>query len=709
MQYVCHLASVDATHTWECRMDEELTLFYEDASDQLAFMEDALLNISENGVNEENMGSLFRAMHTIKGTAGMFGFEDLVSFTHIAENLLDELRRKKTPFNEDLLALFLEVKDYTALLIEINVNGEVLSQQAKEKQKLLSEQLQGFLEKQTSSMPELDFSELNEKNSDMWHVSIRFAADFFTSGMDVLSIFNYFNKIGEIVINTPIIDAIPSVEDIEPLHCYIGFEMEFQSSCSKEDIEEIFEFVEDDVVLFIFKAPDEQAYRELFEAYDGLEAILSDAGVYEIVQEKRCDAVEQSSTLLEVPEVKEVQYVEVQDSEQTTTKTQLSSSLRVDSYKIDALINQMSEIVIANAKVEALASMSEDNELVESIESLKLLLEDVRDKVMSIRMVAVESSFSKLKRIVNDTAKKLSKEIKFEIIGGETELDKTIVEKLSDPLVHMLRNSVDHGIEMPEKRQALGKSRSGKITLKAYTDSGMIVIEIIDDGGGINKDLVLKIAKDKNIIAQDAQLSDKEIYKLIFAAGFSTASEVTDISGRGVGMDVVKSNIEALRGTLDVDSKMNEGSKITIRLPLTLAIVGGFVVQVGDTKYIIPLEMIQECIELTPKMREDMKKNSFINLRGEMLPILDIRTHFNEKRYSGIRENIVVVRYANRIIGLSVDELFGEMQTVVKPLGEIFSNVRGLSGGTILGSGEIALIFDIAKLIESKIQGVKNV
>lgn len=703
-------------------MDEELELFYEDSSEQLGIMEESLLDISDNGVNDENMGGLFRAMHTIKGTAGMFGFDALVSFTHIAENLLDEMRSNKTPFSDALLQIFLQTKDHTAILVECSVNEEALSESANKNQKELSSQLSALLNSDTqdaevdtptSNEAELDFSELNEGDGDMWHVSIRLSEDFFTSGMDVLSIFSYFNKIGEIVINTPVLTGIPLIQDIEPLTAYIGFEMEFQSSCSKEDIEEIFEFVEDDVTLFIFKTPNTLAYEELFEAYDGLQGILLEAGVWEEAPQTVKDTQVIETPKIPEPkipiQINEIDSSPMQEKESIASKKITSSSLRVDSSKIDALINQMSEIVIANAKVEALASLNDDGELQESIESLKLLLEDVRDKVMGIRMVAVESSFSKLKRIVSDTTKKLGKEIEFEIVGGETELDKTIVEKLSDPLMHMLRNSVDHGIEMPEKRESQGKNRTGHITLKAYTDSGTIVIEIIDDGGGINKEVVLRIAKEKGIVAEDAILSDKEIYKLIFEAGFSTAEEVTDISGRGVGMDVVRSNIEALRGTLDIDSQTNKGSTITIRLPLTLAIIGGFVVQVGDTKYIIPLEMIKECIELTSQMRENMKENSFINLRGDILPILDMRDHFNEKKYPNLRENIVVVRYANQMIGLSVDELYGEMQTVVKPLGEIFKNVRGLSGGTILGSGEIALIFDIAKLIESKIQGEENV
>jgi len=693
-------------------MDEDLELFYEDASEQLSVMEESLLDISDNGINDENMGGLFRAMHTIKGTAGMFSFEGLVSFTHIAENLLDEMRTVKSPFNDELLQLFLNVKDLTAILVECSVNEEELSSQAQNSLSQLTKELENLLQKNLHSdtqevktqetLPQLDFSELNTQDSDMWHVSMRFSEDFFTSGMDILAIFNYFYKLGEIIINTPIIDDIPLIEDIEPLNAYIGFEMEFQSSCSKEEIEEIFEFVEDDVTLFIFKTPNQDAYAELFEAYDGLEELLNEAGVYDNEEEEIQEVVQEVV-------VQHVEEIVTAKTPKSSKKKITSSSLRVDSSKVDLIINQMSEIVIANAKVEVLASSSKDSNLLESIESLNLLLEDLRDKVMGIRMVAVESSFSKLKRIVSDTAKKLNKEITFEIIGGDTELDKTIIEKLSDPLVHMLRNSVDHGIEMPDVREANKKDRVGKISLKAYTDSGMIVIEICDDGAGINKEVVLRIAKEKGIIDQDAILSDKEIFKLIFEAGFSTATEVSDISGRGVGMDVVKNNIEELRGLLDIDSKSGQGSTITIRLPLTLAIIGGFIVKVGDTKYIIPIEMIQECIELTPQMREEMKDNSFINLRGEILPILDIREHFHEKKYPNIRENIVIVKYANYSIGLSVDELFGEMQTVVKPLGNIFTNVQGLNGGTILGNGEIALIFDIAKLIESKIQGENNV
>ncbi len=381
-------------------------------------------------------------------------------------------------------------------------------------------------------------------------------------------------------------------------------------------------------------------------------------------------------------------------------------SLRVDSTKVDQLINQISEMVIANAKITQIATDRDDSDLEEAANVLTDMLEDVRNGIMNIRMVQVEDSFVKFKRIVNDTAKKIGKDIEFIITGGETELDKTVVEKISVPLVHMLRNSVDHGIELPTVRTQNGKNPKGKVELKAYPDAGTIVIQISDDGAGLNKDKLLKKAIDNGIINESVSMTDEEIYNLIFEAGFSTVSEVSDISGRGVGMDVVKRNIQDLRGIINIDSTLGKGTTFTIRLPLTLAIIDGFLVQAGDTKYVIPLENIQECIELTDEYKKNMDGNQFINLRGEILPLLDVKKYLNmnqeEKELE--RENVIVVRYKNKRIGLQVDELYGEYQTVIKPLGDVFENVSGISGGSILGTGEVSLIFDIPKLIEYRVK-----
>jgi len=650
-------------------MNEELSLFYEDATEQLQIMESALLDAKDGTNDVEKIGEIFRAMHTIKGTAGMFEFDSIVSFTHVAENILDDVRSGNIELDSDLSALFMNVKDNTQDMVEFCVNGMCFTKEIIENTEKLKNSLSKFLPNSKEK-----FLETNILDEDIWQISLGFNREFFSSGMDIISIFRFFNKLGKIISITPIVDEIPNLEKINCLETYIGFEFEFQSSCSYEEILEIFEFVEDDIQLNVFKK----------EKKDSLPEVI-------VIEELTKENLE------------EVVKKEIEPVKDNTS----SSSLRVDSSKVDLLINKMGEMVIQNAKLMQIAEQKNDDELEEVSAGISLLLEEIREAIMNIRMVQVQDSFVKFKRIVSDTAKKLGKDIDFIIEGGETELDKSVVEKLSDPLVHMLRNSIDHGIEMPDVRLSKGKDKKGRVYLRAYPDSGSIIIEIEDDGAGINKSVLLKKAIEKSLINKDDILTDKEIYKLIFHAGLSTASSVSDISGRGVGMDVVKRNIENLRGSIDIDSKENRGSKITIRLPLTLAIIDGFLVQAGETKYIIPLDLISECLELRDINKNAKNDTNTINVRGEILPLLDIISFFNEKRIDLIRKNVVVVKYGNYKVGLQVDELFGEQQTVIKSLGDIFKNVPGISGGSILGTGEVALIFDIARLLEYRInQGV---
>jgi len=716
-------------------MTEELELFAEDTEEQLQFMENALLDATESGVDDEKIGAIFRAMHTIKGTAGMFGFDDVVSFTHVAENLLDEVRKGNVEMTAEMLTLMLKSKDHVDALAQLSINEEEITEELTSEGEALLAELRSMMPGaeplvKTEEKVEEVAKESEEKAQEvdtsfpqatgdevMWHVSLRLKEDFFTTGMSVLSIFNFFNEMGEIVMNVPVLSNIPSLKNLNPQKSYMGFEILFQSASSKEDIEEIFEFVEDDVDLLVFKQEDKEALESLVakRKSEDLQDLLVDAGIYE---ESAFSAVpvEEAPIMIEEKEkvvepIKAVPPVSKKEPQKALAKKKSapkSSSLRVDSHKIDVLINQMSEMVIANARINEISESSDNMELEESANLLSELLEQVRDGIMDIRMMQVGDSFAKLRRIVNDTAKKIGKDIDFVISGGETELDKTVIEKISDPLVHMLRNSVDHGVETPEEREAAGKSGKGRIDLRAYPDAGTIVIEIEDNGNGINKEKVLEKAIANGIVPPNHNLSDKAIYELIFAAGLSTADKVSDISGRGVGMDVVKRNIEDLRGTLDIDSTPGKGSKITIRLPLTLAIIDGFLVQVGDTKYVVPLDMIQECIELDDEAKESMKGNQFINLRGEILPLLNVHEYFDEKVYEGGRENVLIVKYADKVVGLKVDELFGEHQTVIKPLGETFQQVPGISGGSILGSGEVSLIVDVPSLIDFKLKQSKG-
>lgn len=710
-------------------MDEDLELFYEDASEQLQFMENALLDAKEGTKDSNKIGEIFRAMHTIKGTAGMFDFTDIVSFTHVAESLLDEVRSGKVDLDGNMATLFMQVKDTTANMVEASINGipyssviitqiENLKKQLVDKMphnKNNTQNIQSDTKKEDiSNMADNDLAHLDTTMSDenLWHISIRFDEDFFTSGMDILSIFKFFNKMGEILLNIPIISAIPLLDELDPLKTYIGFEVLFQSSCSYDEIVEVFEFVEDDVTLYIFKQNENQKYEELLKIYPNLEEILANEGIYEKEMDTKEVLIEKKEEMLKEPlfsnivEIENTQTKKIEEvEEESIPRIQKSSStLRVDSYKIDLLINKMGEMVIQNSKLLQMAEDRMDEDIEELATTMNELLEQVRDGVMDMRMVQVKDSFIKFKRIVNDTAKSIGKDIDFIIEGEETELDKSVVEKLSDPLVHMLRNSIDHGVEIPSVRIANGKNPKGRVVLRAYPDAGTIVIEIEDDGGGINKEAVLKKAIENNIVKATDNLTNKEIYKLIFSAGLSTAKEISAISGRGVGMDVVKRNIEDLRGVIDIDSVMGKGSKITIRLPLTLAVIDGFLVQAGMTKYIIPLNDIVECIELTNEYKSKIKGSQTINVRSEILPLLDVRKTFNEKIFNDNRQNVVIVKYANYKVGLQVDELYGEQQTVIKPLGDMFKNVKELSGGAILGTGEVALIFDIAKLIESQIE-----
>lgn len=680
-------------------MTEELELFLEDMDEQLSLMESTLLDISDipiNEVDKEKINTLFRAMHTMKGNAGVFGYEVIIDFAHKAENLLDEIRNDRIKLKEEMIDLFLHVNDHSKVLVEVYTQDSELNDEQKTNHEYLLNEISKFLNEDEESSTVIEEDSNEDESSKNYNIKVKLKDDFFRSGMDMSSIIKYLDVIGEVK-SVKIIDkSIPLLENSNPLNASLEFEIFYTTSENKDEIIESFEFVQEDIFLEVSQIDEE--------------FILDDEVTEEIIQEDIIEVKEDVSEehtfkiFKKVKNKKEAPKTE----EKKIVKKDKNFSLRVDSSKVDLLINQVSEMVIANAKINQYALKSNDPELEETVETMSEMLEEIRNGIMDIRMVQVEESFSKLRRIVNETAKKTNKKINFEIIGGETELDKTVIEKISDPLIHMLRNSIDHGVETPEVRIEHGKSEEGNVTLRAYPDAGSIVIEIEDDGVGIDKEKILEKAKEKNLIAENHKLLDKEIYDLLFLPGFSTAKQISDVSGRGVGMDVVKTNIQELRGRVEIDSKLGFGTKVTIRLPLTLAIIDGFLVQVGDSKYIVPLDNIQECVEFSKKAKDEYSQNGYISLRDTVLPILDVASHFEEKEVENIRKNIVIVKYGSSQVGLKVDELYGEYQTVIKPLGVLFENISGISGGTILGDGEIALIFDVQKLIEYKITHKDN-
>jgi len=634
-------------------MTEDLKVFCEDMDEQLNIMESTLMDIFEISIDEvdaEMINKIFRAMHTMKGNAGMFGFNDMVSFAHVAENLLDEIRNEKIKLTQEMLELFLLVNDHSRTLIDLTVQNEELDDDQLEYHNDILSQLSVFLgiNEPAKIQPNQSKEDIVINNNRHYTIDIKPKDSFIQSDMDIFAIIKYLGVIGDVENFKVHDELIPTISLLEPLKSFLSFSMSYQSEEPLEIIKAAFEFVQDDIELSIIDTNEKKSIKK----------------------------------------------------EKTKVNKTNSSSLRVDSSKVDQLVNLISEMVIANSKITQIANIDNKMELIEVSDNLTLMLEEVRGVVMDIRMVPVGSSLNKLRRIVSETAKKLNKDIELIISGEDTELDKTVIEKISDPLVHMIRNSIDHGIESPAVRIENGKSKTGKIYLRAYTDAGVIVIEIQDDGAGIPKDIILNKAIESGLVSKDDKLSDKEIYNLIFSAGLTTAEEISDVSGRGVGMDVVKRNIEDLKGNVDIDSTLGVGTKITVRLPLTLAIIDGFLVQSGYTKYIVPLEMIQECIKLTPEYRKKMNKNMFINLRGKILPLIDSHDSFETKRNIKQKENIVIVNVMNKQVGLIVNELHGEFQTVIKPLGDVFRQMPWVSGGTILGDGQIALILDIPMLIK---------
>lgn len=722
-------------------LDQALQTFLVESRELLQAMEEALLNLESEPDDKEAIGAVFRAAHTIKGSAGLFGLEPIVAFTHVAENVLDKVRNGAVAVDGELIALLLSAGDHISDLVEqVAARGGEPDAATLANGEALLQKLRAFLGDRPESDPvvpsampvaceaPLQSSGGGRVESDTWHISLRFGHDVLKNGMDPLSFIRYLATLGKIVNVVTVPDAMPPVEQMDPECCYLGFELDFRSEADKAAIEGVFEFVRDDCSLRILPPHsriDEyiQLINDLPEDKVRLGDILVNSGSVTrkelddmlVCQALRVTAAEIAPAGEDVPPVPPLGEILVQEGmvqkelvevalgkqkQARENKAQESRHIRVHADKLDDLINLVGELVIASASASLLSQRSRDMMLHEATSTMSRLVEEIRDGALQLRMVQIGETFNRFHRVVRDVSKDLGKEIGLEIGGAETELDKSVVEKIGDPLMHLVRNSMDHGIESVELRQQRGKPARGTVRLNAFHESGSIVIEVGDDGGGLNRDKLLAKAIERGLVGPNQSLTDQEVFALIFEAGFSTAEAVTNISGRGVGMDVVRRNIETLRGMIEIDSEPGFGTTIRIRLPLTLAIIDGFLLGVGSASYVVPLDMVMECIELSEVERQETRESNYINLRGTVLPFIRLREHFREQGKAGRRENIVVVQYAGQKAGLVVDELMGEFQTVIKPLGKIFGNLKGVSGSTILGSGEVALILDVPALIQ---------
>nr|WP_189656333.1 chemotaxis protein CheA [Pseudomonas zanjanensis] len=675
-------------------LDQAQQTFIVEAREQLQAMEESLLQLETDPGDDDAIGAIFRAAHTIKGSAGLFGLEPIVSFTHIVEDVLDRLRNGSVEVDAGLIAVLLKSSDHMLELINVAANqGGTLPPPALQREVELCQILQEYQAPSPAAAPtpapETNPSEPGETR--LWHISLRFGQDVFRNGMDPLSFLRYLQTLGEIVDIATLTDALPAAEAWDAESCYLGFDIAFRSAASHGAINEVFDFVREDCEIDIV-------------AIDDAAAPQGNTGLVTTSPEPP----EENTALVATGELLGDQRKTPRMPAQIATDKQPVTSdskgkdgtyVRVNADKLDELINLVGELVIASAGASLLARTCHNDPLQEATSSVSGLVEEILDGALRLRMIPIGETFNRFRRVVRDVSQELGKDIDLIISGAETELDKTVVEKIGDPLMHLLRNAMDHGIETAEARLAAGKPAKGHLHLNAYHDSGSIVLEIADDGAGLNRDRILEKAQERGLVPQGASPTDQEIYNLIFEPGFSTAQAVTNLSGRGVGMDVVKRNITLLRGTVDLDSQTGKGTVVRIRLPLTLAIINGFLVGIGQSTYVIPLDMVQECIELSEDDGLASREQGYLDLRGEVLPLVYLRDHFNHEGPPARRQNVVVVRYAELKAGLVVDDLLGEFQTVIKPLGKLFGALRGISGSTILGSGAVALILDVPALL----------
>lgn len=703
-------------------MDEVLKVFIAESQELLQQMEEALLMLEHAPDDSDTINAIFRAAHTIKGSAGLFGLDLIVAFTHIAESVLDRVRSGELRFDAELTALFLQVRDHLGELIGRVDDGAELSTLPAEVQPLhdqLSERLSQYLPS-SASQSQLRTPERIERarehglSADHWHLSLRFGPDTLRNGMDPLGLFRYLNTFGRIVSLVPVLDRMPAATEMDPETCYLGFEVAFFSDADKATIDGAFEFVREDSLIRILPPHSKSdQYLELIRALPEedmrLGEILMRCGTLtatelqevlhtQVQGQQRAETRPIGQVLVEESLVQPPVIAAALQKQQQIKETRNNENnlIRVDAGKLDRLIDLVGELIIAGAGAQMTAQRCGHSEMQEATEVLSRLVEEVRDSALPLRMVQIGATFNRFQRVVRDVSREIGKDIVLSISGGETELDKTVVERITDPLTHLVRNAMDHGIEPAEKRMASGKPAQGSVWLNAFHDAGSIVIEVGDDGGGLDPQRILAKARERGMLAEGQQLTEKDIFNLIFEPGFSTAEQVSNLSGRGVGMDVVKRNITALRGTIELDSKLGQGTRVRIRLPLTLAIIDGFLVNVGQASYVIPLELVEECIELNGN---DVFQRGHLELRGQMLPVVDLRELFEDDSPRPRRESVVVVHQAGLRAGLVVDQLLGEFQTVIKPLSKVFSACPGLGGFTILGDGTVALILDIPNLL----------
>ncbi|MBX5171514.1 chemotaxis protein CheA [Rhizobium sp. NZLR1b] len=666
---------------------DPVAVFRTEAAECLEAIEAGLLDLTHQLDNKDLVDAVFRGLHTLKGSGAMFGFEALAAFTHHCETAFDRVRKGEVAATSELVAAVLAAQDHMRALVDQPDadHGDTGS--------TLLAQLQaavGGKETPTAAAPAAAavvaaIREAPAKKKNSWRIHFSLPANSMANGTNPLGLLDELRDLGECTVRANT-SAIPPLDELTPTELHISWDVTLTSEQDRSAIDDVFIFVLDDMELSV-------------EDIDGAAAATA-APAAEKAAAHGAAASAPAVPAAPVPVFRPVEAVSAKrEAPAAVSQAKATENVRVPAERLDELMDRVGELVIAQSRLSQLASASSDIALRSVSEEIERLSGELRDTMMMLRMVPVATLFSRFRRLVHDLARETGKVIELVTEGESTEVDKTVIERLADPLVHLVRNSIDHGLETPADRLAAGKSEAGTVTLLARQAGGEVIISIKDDGRGINRERVRAKAESSGLIQPGQPLSDSELLQLIFAPGFSTAAAITNLSGRGVGMDVVKKTVEALRGAIDIVSVPGQGSEVSLRIPLTLAIIDGLLVRVGSGRYVIPLSAVEECLELS--LEEDLRSRgrSFISLRDSLVPFLRLRDLFRTGTKPDVHQKVVVISTGTERVGLVVDQIIGDHQTVIKSMSKLHNNVATFSGATILGDGSVALILDVGHLV----------
>jgi len=680
---------------------EYAEVFREEAGELLEELETSLLELEKDPADLKIVSRVFRAMHTIKGSGAMFGFDDIAGFTHHVETVLDKVRDGSVPVSTELIDLTLASRDHIRVLLDAATGGGEADPAEGERIIVALQSLVGGRapdKAQAIPVPAEPEAEKDPTEGRRTHyrISIKPTPEFFVGGNTMESLVSELGKLGE---STPFMEAEQEGGGVILL---------LTTDKGVNAIEDVLVFAESSCQVTVAVLTVEG--EEDLEEHKRLGEILLERG--EISDDDLKTALDRQKPLGELlvgeklvsrtsVDAALAEQKLVREAKEKATVAKGAESIRVASEKLDELINLVGELVVTQARLTQVASHHKDSDLVEPVEEVERLTAELRDCVLNIRMLPIGTTFAKFKRLVRDLSAELGKEVVMVTEGAETELDKNVIDQLGDPMVHLIRNSIDHGIESPEERELAGKPRKGTISLAAQHSGANVVITVTDDGKGLDAEKIRQKGLEKGLLRADMELSEQDIWNTIFAPGLSTAKTVTSVSGRGVGMDVVKSTVDALKGSVSVtNSVKGQGTTITIMLPLTLAIIDGLLVNVGETHFVLPLSQVEECVELTEEDIARFHERRMLPVRDQLVPYVRLRDFFAIPGERPVREQMVISRINGDRFGLVLDGVVGEHQTVLKSLGWVYRNATGLSGSTILGNGHVALILDVANVMQ---------